>query len=113
MNDLAYEVPKKLVDPIWRAVLLEMLRVQPDEVLAEAGLLRVQWIPTSQCTPSERRPVMVDGGPAYWEFRDGGRWVSMVESPHRVIQWEATRWAELPVAPCPLGQCSRGGEAEP
>lgn len=66
--------------------------------LYELGLsdARDQWVSVGERLPPENEPVMVDGGPAI--FRRG-EWLSMVESPHRVIQWEVKRWCRLPMPP--------------
>jgi hypothetical protein len=56
------------------------------------------WISVKDRLPLSGYPVRVDGGRAYYDALSG-HWVSMVETPHRVIQWEVTRWADERTGP--------------
>ena len=102
MNELAYEAPVKLVDPIWRAVLLEMLRVLHPTVLADAGLSRVKWIPVSQCTPSEGRLVLVwneENLTQYMAYVRGGWWMGASRGIEERLSFAPKLWRELPPPP--------------
>lgn len=102
MSEYAYEVPEKLVDPIWRAVLLEMLRVLHPDVLLEAGLSRVKWTPARQCTPTEGRLVLVwrpERLSQYMAYVRDGRWKHGGDGLERDLDFAPTLWRELPPPP--------------
>jgi hypothetical protein len=57
---------------------------------------QLKWIDVKERLPNGRRPVLVHGGVAYWT---GAQWMTMMDCPHRKIEWEVSEWKPLPIPP--------------
>lgn len=53
----------------------------------------IDWIPVEIGMPIPYKPVLVEGGCAYW---DGIYWYTYMERNHPKIEWEVKCWALMP-----------------